>query len=140
MEAIKDTGEKLRELRTRKGWTQENVAEMLGMSVSNYSNIEQGKTQVSIPKLAQLAKKLDYDFFELITLGEKNVFHIKENKNSGNQAYIIHASLPNNYQTLLVEKEKTDLENTFLKEKIELLEDKIKNLEKLMEMMNKDKL
>jgi len=39
MEAIKDTGEKLRELRTRKGWTQENVAEMLGMSVSNYSNI-----------------------------------------------------------------------------------------------------
>jgi hypothetical protein len=83
-----------------------------------------------------MAKKLDYDFFELMTLGEKNVFHIKENKNSGNQAYIIHASLPNDYQILLIEKEKTDLENTFLKEKIELLEDKIKSLEKIMEMSN----
>ncbi len=131
METIINTGEKLRELRTRKGWTQENVAEMLEMSVSNYSNIEQGKTQVSIPKLAQMAEKLYYDLIELMPLGD-NVFHIKEN--NGNQAYIIHASLPNNYQTLLVEKEKTDLENTFLKEKIELLEDKIKNLEKIMEL------
>jgi chaperonin cofactor prefoldin len=44
--------------------------------------------------------------------------------------------LPNDYQILLIEKEKTDLENTFLKEKIELLEDKIKSLEKIMEMSN----
>jgi transcriptional regulator with XRE-family HTH domain len=133
-----NTGEKLRELRTRKGWTQENVAEMLEMSVSNYSNIEKGKTQVTIPKLAQMAQKLDYDLVELMPLGE-NVIHIRENNNNGNQAYIIHGSLPNNYQILLAEKEKTDLENTFLKEKIELLEDKIKSLEKIMEMMSEKK-
>lgn len=133
METILNTGEKLRELRTRRGWTQENVAEMLEMSVSNYSNIEQGKTQVSIPKLAQMAEKLDYDLIELMPLG-KNVFHIKENNNNGSQAYIIHGSLPNSYQTLLVEKEKTDLENTFLKEKIELLQEKINHLEEIIRL------
>lgn len=137
MEAIKDTGEKLRELRTRKGWTQENVAEMLEMSVSNYSNIEQGKTQVSIPKLAQIAKKLEYDFFELITLGEKSVVYIQENNGNLDGSYIVHNSLPNNYQTLLVEKEKTDLENSFLKEKIELLQDKINHLEEIMRLKKK---
>jgi len=130
-----NTGEKLRELRTRKGWTQENVAEMLEMSVSNYSNIEKGKTQVTVPKLAQMAQKLDYDLIELMPLG-KNVVYIQENNGNLNGSYIVHNSLPNSYQTLLVEKEKTDLENTFLKEKIELLEDKIKSLEKIMEMMN----
>ncbi len=127
-------GEKLKEFRIRKGYTQENVAELLEMSLTNYANIEQGKTKVNLDKLAKIAEKLDTNIFELLALGEKNVYYIHNDKQQGGQSengYIIHNDLPENYQTLA-------LENAHLKEKNALLEKRITDLEEMNEMLKQN--
>jgi len=55
------TGYKIKELRTRKGYSQENMADLLKMSVSNYSYIEQGKVKMNIEKLEEIASVLETD-------------------------------------------------------------------------------
>lgn len=111
---------------------------MLGMSLANYAKIEQGKTKVTTEKLEAIAEKFDTNILELLTQGEKNTFYIQENSGDNN-SYIAHNTLPANYQALKVEKEKVDLENKFLREKVALLEDKIKNLEKVIATLESQK-
>jgi len=128
-------GIKLREFRVKRGWTQQNVADILGMSLANYANIEQGKTKVTTEKLEGIAEKLDTNIFELLTQGETSTFYIGENKVDNNsQSYIIHNSLPENFLHLKSEKEKVDQENRFLHEKVEMLENQIKRLEKMLQV------
>ncbi len=139
-------GEKLREFRTRKGLTQENVAELLEMSVGNYAHIEQGKTKVTIQKLQEIAEKLQTDIFELLTLGEKNTFYIQENKDNSQNAYIIQNSLPSDYQKVIATNkdlahslDKSQQEVSFLKEKITLLEATITDLRNTLAVLQKGK-
>lgn len=46
-------GEKIRSLRTIKGYSQENMAELLGISSVAYGDIERNKTDVSHSRLEQ---------------------------------------------------------------------------------------
>ena len=52
---IKELSNNIRTLRQQNGWTQENVANDLGISVVAYGRIEQGKTDISISRLSQIA-------------------------------------------------------------------------------------
>ncbi len=123
-------GEKIREFRTRKGLTQEVVADKLKMSLSNYAYIEQGKVNVNIPKLEKIAQILETDIFELLSLGEKNVFYIPQNtKNGVNNGYVINNNLP---QELTHEIEKLQIHLNAKDEKISFLETRIKDLEVLL--------
>ena len=129
-------GEKLREYRVRKGLTQANVAEILSMSISNYAHIEQGKTQVTLEKIQEIAAKLETDIFELLTLGDKNNYYIHNDKQkvSGGYGFIVNNNLPLEYQNLQHENAVLKQENGHLQEKISFLEDKIKNLEKIIDL------
>jgi XRE family transcriptional regulator, regulator of sulfur utilization len=49
-------GEKIRSLRTIKGYSQENIADILGISSIAYGDIERNKTDVSYSRLEQIAK------------------------------------------------------------------------------------
>ena len=49
-------GEKIRGIRTLKGLSQENMAEMLGLSLLSYGDIERGKKDVNMNRLEQIAK------------------------------------------------------------------------------------
>jgi len=51
-------GERLRELRQARGFTQAEMAEALGMTRPGYYNIESGKNGQSFAKLPIIAKKL----------------------------------------------------------------------------------
>jgi transcriptional regulator with XRE-family HTH domain len=46
---------KIRIMRQQKGWSQEEMAEKLYMSVNGYANIERGETDVKIYRLQQIA-------------------------------------------------------------------------------------
>ncbi len=49
---------KLQEVRNRKGLSQEQVAEMVGMTQSNYSRKENGFTKMFQPEWELIAKKI----------------------------------------------------------------------------------
>ncbi|WP_439272313.1 helix-turn-helix domain-containing protein [Lonepinella sp. BR2923] len=74
--------EKIRFLRENKNWSQEEMADKLGMSTNGYSKIERGETRLSLPKLEQIVQVLDMDIIELMSLGEKNVVLFSESGNN----------------------------------------------------------
>ncbi|MFY7830158.1 MAG: helix-turn-helix transcriptional regulator [Flectobacillus sp.] len=51
--------DKIRKARVLKGLSQENVADMLGISTTAYGDIERGKTALSIKRAQELSKVLD---------------------------------------------------------------------------------
>jgi len=65
--------EKIRFMRQSKNWSQEDMANKLGMSVAGYAKIEQGRTDTNFSKLEQIASVFELDVVELLSFGEKNV-------------------------------------------------------------------
>lgn len=57
---------KLRALREKRGWTQEEVASRSGMSKSFYSEIESGKKAANSQRLRKFAEVFEVPAFELI--------------------------------------------------------------------------
>lgn len=67
--------EKIRQLRLQKDLSQENMADMLGLSTTAYGDIERGRTELSFSRLENIAKLLDISLpallgFESKTLSE----------------------------------------------------------------------
>jgi transcriptional regulator with XRE-family HTH domain len=67
--------EKIKFMRESKGWTQEEMAEKLELSVNGYANIERGETDVQYSRLEKLADIFGIGLLELFSFGEKNVFY-----------------------------------------------------------------
>jgi transcriptional regulator with XRE-family HTH domain len=125
-------GQKIRELRMRKGYSQENLAEMLGMTTNGYAKIEQDKTpNLSVKRFEQIAKALDSNPQELYSLGDATTYYIgtQTGGNSGYH-YVINQNMPQEFQKLQVE-------NSHFKEKVTFLEKRIKDLEEIIDLMKK---
>lgn len=60
-------GERIKQARKVKGWTQEDLAEKIDVAVAYMSRIESGRTQINLTRLAQLSTELDVSIEELIT-------------------------------------------------------------------------
>ena len=59
-------GERIRLLRRKREWTQEQTCERLGISIPAYSKIETGLTTVNMKRLEQLAQIFDTTVHELM--------------------------------------------------------------------------
>ncbi len=68
--------EKIKFIRSLKGWTQENVADQLGISTHAYAKIERGETDVHFSRLQQIANVMEIELPKLLGLDEKNVFNL----------------------------------------------------------------
>lgn len=55
----KEIGWKLRKLRLQAGWTQERIAEQIGVSTQQIQNYESGANKMNTDRLQQLANALD---------------------------------------------------------------------------------
>jgi transcriptional regulator with XRE-family HTH domain len=106
-------GNKIRYFRSLRGFSQENMAELLGMSVRGYAKIERDITNVSISRLKQIAEKLETNLPDLLGFDEKNFAYI----NGGNQSGTIYAH-GNQYI-------ETNKELSFEIEKLKLINDKV---------------
>jgi transcriptional regulator with XRE-family HTH domain len=62
-------GDKIRGMRLLKGLSQENMAEMLGMPLLAYGEIERGK-DIKLSRLNQIAEKLNVPSAEIVRFGE----------------------------------------------------------------------
>ena len=58
-------GNRIRELRTAKGWTQATLAEESNVEPSNISHIERGATKLSLPTMVSIANALGVTLDEI---------------------------------------------------------------------------
>lgn len=70
----------IRELREQRNWTQEYMAEQLGLTRNGYAKIERGESTPSLERLDDIAKVLDVRVIELLKLdNQKFICQISEN-------------------------------------------------------------
>lgn len=62
---IRDIGRRIAELRTARGWTQAQFAEVLGIAVPNLQRMEQGRQNFTVRTLVAVARKLECEPREL---------------------------------------------------------------------------
>ena len=75
-----DFGTILMKLRAFKGYSQEAVAEEIGVSNKTYGRYESGKNEMKISTLKSLAKFYDMTVDELINFDPKNPYESKQKK------------------------------------------------------------
>ena len=63
-----EAGRNIKAIRELKNYTQDYVACQLQVSVPTYSNIETGKTEVTLSRLQQIAEILEVDYQQILTL------------------------------------------------------------------------
>lgn len=95
--------EKIRFLRQQKLWSQEQMANYLGMSVNGYGSIERGDTDIGLSRLEQIASLFGVSLHQLFALNEEtNGFYFFGANNTGqntgvqtNNVYCHHYSESN---------------------------------------------
>lgn len=128
--------DKVRIMREVNQWSQEDMAEKMGMSVTGYAKIERGQSKIHYDKLVQLAKIFNISLSDLISVDEKKpTWYFRENNTQNIQA--------NYYATdeaILLELEKTKLvldnAQDLIKIKDELISQKENEIKALKEIIN----
>jgi transcriptional regulator with XRE-family HTH domain len=115
-------GEKITAFRKRKGFSQEEMAERLGMTPQGYGKIERGDTDVNYSRLEQIAKELETNVEEVVGFGEKNNFSNSNLNNISNSTLNVNADkeLLHEIEKLKLENEKLKLEVSYLKKIVEV--------------------
>ncbi len=67
---MKSLGKKIRLLRHQKGWSQEDVAKRLDISIPAFSKIETGITDINLSRLEQVATLFDMSVVQLLTFSD----------------------------------------------------------------------
>lgn len=104
--------EKIRNMRELKNFTQEYMAEKLGITQAGYSKIESGATKLTYNKIEEISKVLGVQSEELLAFDSQKYFNSFNNVKG------------NNNGSVTIQVEDGDVKN--------LYEDKIRLLEKLL--------
>jgi transcriptional regulator with XRE-family HTH domain len=67
---MKTLGKKIRLLRHQKGWSQEDVAKRLDISIPAFSKIETGITDINLSRLEQISKLFEMTVVQLLTFND----------------------------------------------------------------------
>lgn len=121
--------DKVRMVRELRDWSQEEMAQKLGMSTNGYAKIERGEVRLNIPKLEQIAAVFGMNLLDLMAISDKSIVCLV-NENSTHSSNYYAAP-----QDLVQELEKTRL---MLSHKDELLAQQaseIKSLKMLVEIL-----
>lgn len=128
--------EKIRFIRQLKGWSQEEIANKLEMSVNGYGSIERGETDVKLSRLERIAHIFGMELLELLDLNEKTVFNLTGDHYT--QFHFSHINSSSIEQTELKhELEKAHLINDQQKQEIAHLQEEITYLKKMINLMEK---
>lgn len=120
-------GDKIRNLRSLKGLSQENMAAMLDMSVVAYGDIERNKKDINLKRLEQIAEVFGISVADILAFGDRvsNFFEQCNQTNvvtgqNGNQHYYNDAKeLQHQLEKAQMEIEKLKIEVLYWKEKFE---------------------
>lgn len=144
-------GERLLTFRENKKLTQENMSEMIGMSISAYGRLERGETQADLTQLTRICNILGVPIQEFLpdylTLtpnqpngdgketGAMIQVPIQDFFNKGNGGIIFGNFIYNAVET--EELQRLESENVLLNGRVKMLEEHILHLEKLIETYDK---
>ena len=120
------SSEKIKIMREMNQWTQEEVAEKLGMSATGYAKIERGQTNVSVEKLKQIAQVFNLNVAQLLDDDERFVICSIGDNHS-------------NYNNYFGTNEKLSLENEKLKQLLSAKESEIEALKKVIALLENAK-
>lgn len=101
-----NTGEKIRQIRLAKGYSQENLADMLGISTTAYGDIERNKTELTVLRASKIAKTLNISILDLLDIDLQPVGFSMEKLHLENEK-------------LKAEAEKWEIASTYWREKYE---------------------
>lgn len=71
----KNIGTKIRQIRELKGYSQEYIADKLGISQRAYSKIETGKTGANWGRVTQIAEVLEVDPLDIAAFDDNLIFN-----------------------------------------------------------------
>jgi transcriptional regulator with XRE-family HTH domain len=108
-------------VRQLKDWSQEDVANKLGMSLNGYGSIERGETDVNLSRLEQIAELFGIKLSDLLELNEKIVFSQTGTNNNQSNWHI--GSCSPEYLQLKAELEKQQVINELKDKEIESLKE-----------------
>jgi transcriptional regulator with XRE-family HTH domain len=74
---------KIKSIRELKNYTQEYMADQLGVTQAGYSKIEKGKTVLSYTKLVEIARILEVSVEDVITFDSQRYFNKVRGNNNG---------------------------------------------------------
>lgn len=120
------SSENIKIMREMNQWTQEEVAEKLGMSTTGYAKIERGQTNVSVEKLKQIAQVFNLNVAQLLDDDERFVICSIGDNHS-------------NYNNYFGTNEKLSLENEKLKQLLSAKESEIEALKKVIALLENAK-
>lgn len=99
---MKTIAEKIRLLRLQHGFSQENMADLLGISTTSYGDIERGKTDLTLSRLHRIAEVFEINSTALLE-----------------ETTSVHQELQRlELEKLRMENDKLRLENQYLREKL----------------------
>lgn len=78
--------EKIRQLRETHQFSQEEMADKLGMSVTGYGKIERGEVRSNLSRLEQISEVFEMDICELLAYGEKEKIYFNNSANEANNS------------------------------------------------------
>lgn len=132
--------DKIKDLRVANGFTQEEMAEQLGISLNGYRNLEKGVSKVDWDKLIQIAQIFKIDLLQLVEAEQKGLV-IQQNISFGNEVSE-RDNLNKNYADssgLTSELEKKDLiiehQQETIEHQKEMLKQKDNEISMLKEML-----
>ena len=94
MDTLKHFGQRVRELRKKKGLSQEHLAELSGLHRTYISDVERGKRNVSLRIVERLAEALYVRVGTLFTESsdESNLVAMKSNQIESNRGTLVDRS------------------------------------------------
>jgi transcriptional regulator with XRE-family HTH domain len=132
--------EKIKLLRQSRKWSQEYLAEKLGMSANGYGEIERGNSRMTFEKIEELSQLFEVPLGELCDDEKTNVFIAHNNHNATqaqhNQQSCHTSCSKSEYIEIKHELEKQQLLNAEKDKEIALL----KRIIELMETKNTESL
>ena len=121
-------GDKIRKMRDLKGFSQDNMAHAMGISISAYGKIERDETEITLSKLEEIAKVLQVHLIDILKFDEQsvfiNTFDNKANNNKGNLVFNQHNldfAKQAYCDTINAHKNTIEIQNSFLNSKDDLI-------------------
>lgn len=84
MKEIKNVIEKIAQIRRKKGYTYENMANELNITPAAYRKIETGETKLTVERLMKISEILGEDLFNLLEMNNKKTIHYFSNEDNDN--------------------------------------------------------